>query len=95
MHNPRIVGLQIKHVLCDVTWGDGDSLTDWKRAATLAGNEILDINPNINIIIPSRILGDFQDIAESPVELKIKNKVIYCSKIKPYDYRNGNNDLFR
>lgn len=67
MHNPRVIAIQLRHNITDATWGDGNVLTDWKRAATFAGNEILDINPNINIIIPSITVGDFRMISQSPI----------------------------
>jgi hypothetical protein len=81
-HNPRVVAIRIRHSISEAAWGNGDVLTDWKRAATFVGNEILDINPNINIIIPSYERGDLRSMAESPIELKSKNKLIYSTKIR-------------
>ena len=33
IHNPRVVAIQIRHSISGAAWGNGDVLTDWKRAA--------------------------------------------------------------
>ena len=37
-HNPRVMAIELFHDILGGTFGDGNVLTDWKKAATLVGN---------------------------------------------------------
>jgi len=72
------------------TWGDGGP-TDWARAATEAGNAVLDINPNWLIVVEgiSNYDGDnywwggnLQGVADHPIVLDTTNQLVYS----PHDY---------
>ena len=60
------------------SWGDGNILTDWRRAAILGGNEMLAINPNVLIMVGGIFYQlDLTDVKYSPIDLNIPNKLVY------------------
>lgn len=60
------------------SWGDGNLLTDWHRAATIAGNEILSVNPNLLIMVGGIFYQlDLTDVRYSPIRLDVPNKLVY------------------
>jgi endoglucanase len=72
-------------------WGCGDPQLDWQAAATRAGNAVLDVNPELLIIVEGveSYDNDFtwwgsnlQGVASKPVILNIKNRVVYS----PHEY---------
>ena len=89
------MAIELFHDILGGTFGDGNVLTDWKKAATLVGNQILDLNPNINIIVTNNENGDLRNFVDNPIELKEKNKVIYSGKIKSFEYKASNIQQFR
>src|SRR5262249_37906773 len=73
------------------TWGDGNSLTDWRLAAERAGNAILAANPNWLILVQGVQFyngdqywwgGQLQGAALYPVRLSRPDKLVYS----PHDY---------
>jgi len=68
------------------TWGDGNVETDWKMAATIAGNKILKINPDLLIIVEGlNYAMDFDPIYSFPLELSIPNRLVYSSHWYSWD----------
>ena len=72
------------------TWGDGGA-TDWARAATEAGNAVLDINPDWLIVVEGIDSydgdnywwgGNLQGVADYPITLDVDNRLVYS----PHDY---------
>lgn len=68
------------------TWGSGQPFTDWRLAATKAGEAILAVNPNWLIVVEGIDWADhFYEqahrqsggIVEYPVQLTVANKVVY------------------
>ncbi|MES2746188.1 MAG: cellulase family glycosylhydrolase [Bdellovibrionota bacterium] len=70
-------------------WGSGDS-NDWARAAERAGNEILDDNPNVLIIVEGinwagtiGLLGGYRPhlmkVLDRAVQLKIPGRLVYAA----------------
>lgn len=54
--NPLVVAFDIRNEPHDVparhmTWGDGNPATDWAYAAERAGDAILDVNPDLLIVV--------------------------------------------
>jgi len=54
--NPMVVAFDLRNEIRKTpeltpSWGDGNLLTDWRRAATICGNEILAVNPNLLIMV--------------------------------------------
>ncbi|HLH75029.1 MAG TPA: cellulase family glycosylhydrolase, partial [Chloroflexota bacterium] len=79
------------------TWGSGNPKTDWAMAAEMAGNAILDVNPNWLIFVEGieKITdkddnpldwtwqgGELIPAGSRPIHLKIANRVVYS----PHDY---------
>ncbi|MCG9697927.1 cellulase family glycosylhydrolase [Shewanella sp. Isolate11] len=62
------------------TWGSGDAKTDWKAAATKAGNLILKQNPNLLIMIGGlRWQVDLTEVKTKPVKLDTPHKLVYVA----------------
>lgn len=52
--------------------------TDWKLAATLAGNEVLRRNPNSLVIVEGMNYANVLSmVKEEPVTLDVPNKLVY------------------
>ncbi len=73
------------------TWGDGSMTTDWRAAATRAGDAILAVNPDLLIIVEGveKVGSDFywwggnlRGAGAAPVELAVPGRVVYS----PHDY---------
>ena len=59
-------------------WGNGNPNTDWKLAATQAGNEVLKKNPGQLIIVEGlSYANQMTMIKDSPIKLDVPNKLIY------------------
>jgi endoglucanase len=76
------------------TWGTGDAATDWRLAATRAGNAILAVNPHVLIFVQGVERsgddwywwgGNFLDARSSPVQLDVPGRLVYS----PHDYGPG------
>jgi endoglucanase len=96
-HHPAVVGFELHNAPYDlastgvsVTWGDGGP-TDWKAAATRAGNAILAINPALLIFVDGIQHvdaeqywwgGNLQAVRAKPVTLTVPNRVVYA----PHEY---------
>jgi endoglucanase len=73
-------------------WGCGTTATDWRAAATRAGNAVLAANPNLLIVIegverqPNGSStwwgGGLSGVAAAPVTLDVAGRVVYS----PHDY---------
>ena len=78
----------------DCTWGSGDPLTDWAKAAETCGNEILKVNPNWLIFVEGieKIVDKFDNVMDwtwqggelidarvDPVKLAIPGRLVYSS----------------
>ncbi len=70
------------------TWGDGNPLTDWRRAAEQAGNAILDANPDWLIVVQgieryaSDLYwwgGNLMGARRFPVRLSDPGKLVYSA----------------
>jgi len=73
------------------TWGDGSMTTDWRAAATRAGNAILAVNPDLLIVVEGVEKvgsdsywwgGNLRGAGAAPVELSVAGRVVYS----PHDY---------
>ena len=61
------------------TWGDGNPLTDWRAAAERGGNAVLAANPKLLVIVGgTEYSGNLTGVAEDPVRLKIRDRVVYA-----------------
>ncbi|MGH3427386.1 MAG: glycoside hydrolase family 5 protein [Mycobacteriales bacterium] len=61
------------------SWGDGDPVTDWKRAAELGGNAVLASNPNLLVVIGGlEYQGNLEPIFTNPARLSRTDKTVYA-----------------
>jgi endoglucanase len=76
------------------TWGDGNPQTDWRLAATRAGNAILAANPNWLIFVEGIEHtgddwywwgGNLANAGQAPIELAVPNHLVYSA----HDYGPG------
>ena len=55
-NNPRVIGTDLRNQLrkahgLDATWGDGNILTDWKRAAKICSDKVQALAPHWLIFV--------------------------------------------
>ncbi len=90
--NPTVIGADLHNEPHgSATWGDGNPTTDWRLAAQLAGNAILQVNPNWLIFVEGIENyngqstwwgGNLMGAGQFPVVLNVANRVVYS----PHDY---------
>jgi endoglucanase len=86
-NKPSVVACDLHDELATPsTWGDGNMNTDWRLAAERAGNDILDANPNLVILVQGIDVvggqeywagGNLQAAQAAPVRLKHPEKLFY------------------
>jgi endoglucanase len=73
-------------------WGCGEVSLDWRLAAQRAGNAVLDVNPNLLIVVEGVELhknqsywwgGNLKGVGEAPVLLRVANRVVYSAHDYP------------
>lgn len=73
-------------------WGCGEASLDWRLAAQRAGNAILEVNPNLLIIVEGVELyanetywwgGNLKGVSTAPVLLNVANRVVYSAHDYP------------
>jgi hypothetical protein len=83
--NPFVVAIDLRNEVHDfedthLTWGDGNEKTDWGLAAVKAGNAVLEVNPNVIIVVMAMCFGaDLRPMKAKPTELIVPNRVVYQS----------------
>lgn len=99
-HIPEVVGADLRNEVRTAKWGDtilplspnwgsGDG-NDWARAAERAGNNILDVNSKLLIIVEginwTGTLGAFGayrphlvDVVKRPIQFKIPGRLVYAA----------------
>jgi endoglucanase len=83
--NPFVVGADLRNELrrangVSPSWGTGNLKTDWKIAASTAGNRILAVNPNWLILVEGLSYAtDLSAFYNSPLTLSIPNKLVYSA----------------
>lgn len=84
---PGVIGYDLRNEIRKTpnhtpTWGDGNTLTDWHRAATIAGNYIHSIDPKQLIIVEGLDFAtNLLPFGTVPVALKVPNKLIYSGHL--------------
>lgn len=72
------------------TWGSEDPATDWRLAAERAGNAILEVNPNLLIIVQGveQVQGDWYwwggnliGARQQPVRLNVPGRLVYSTHV--------------
>jgi endoglucanase len=74
------------------TWGDDNQATDWRAAATRAGDAILAANPDLLIVVEGIESyadeyywwgGQLRGAADAPVELAVPERLVYSAHDYP------------
>ena len=91
-NNPTVIGADLHNEPHgNATWGDGNTATDWRLAAELAGNAVLAANPNLLIFVEGIQTyqgqstwwgGNLMGAGQFPVTLNVAGRVVYS----PHDY---------
>jgi endoglucanase len=89
--NDAVIGFDLQNEPFGATWGSGDSATDWRLAATKAGNAILQVDPYALIFVEGIGIhqgsyywygGELQDVAHAPMTLAVPGRLVYS----PHEY---------
>jgi endoglucanase len=91
--NPTVVGFDLHNEPHgSATWGDDNPATDWRLAAERAGNAILEVNPDLLIIVEGVQKyrnswywwgGNLEGVKDYPVRLKVANRLVYSAHDYP------------
>jgi endoglucanase len=86
-HNPTVIGFDLHNEPhAEATWGDGNAATDWRAAAERCGNAVLDVNPDLLIIVEGVEKygstggwwgGNLRGAKDHPVRLKVDGRLVY------------------
>lgn len=95
-----VVGMDINNEPHGASWGNSNPATDWNKAAERCGNAILEVNPNVLIIVEG--VGEFegnsywwggnlQGARQYPVQLSDPSKLMYSAheygpEVAPQDW---------
>ncbi len=95
-----VVGMDLNNEPHGSTWGNGNPATDWNKAAERCGNAILQVNPNVLIIVEG--VGEFEGNSywwggqlmgakKYPVQLSDPSKLMYSAheygpEVAPQDW---------
>eukprot|EP00927_Polykrikos_kofoidii_P027715 TRINITY_DN24292_c0_g1_i1.p1 TRINITY_DN24292_c0_g1~~TRINITY_DN24292_c0_g1_i1.p1 ORF type:complete len:720 (-),score=76.45 TRINITY_DN24292_c0_g1_i1:328-2487(-) len=93
--NPLVVGHSVRNEVHDyggvqLTWGDGNPKTDWHMMATLAGNKVLEANPDVLVVINGVCSGIcLNPVRDLPIVLDVPHRVVYeAHNYVEYQYTN-------
>ena len=83
--NPLVIGNDLRNEIrndllngLNPNWGSGNVNTDWKLAATNAGNQVLKVAPDSLIFIEGlKYANEMSMIKDSPITLDVSNKLVY------------------
>jgi len=83
--NPFVVAIDLRNEVHDfkdtkLDWGSGDPKTDWAAAAVRAGNAVLEVSPDVLIVVMAMCFGmDLRSMKTKPIqnELIYPNRVVY------------------
>ncbi|HZU81469.1 MAG TPA: cellulase family glycosylhydrolase [Polyangiaceae bacterium] len=68
------------------SWGDNNALTDWAAASERVGNAILQVDPNLLIIVEGDFYATWFGASYRPVHLAVPNRLVYS----PHNYSSSN-----
>lgn len=76
---PYVVGVDLRNELrSGAQWGGDDPKLDWHAAAERGGSAVLEVNPNLLIMVEGpQYSTDFRGAAKLPVKLKIADRLVY------------------
>lgn len=95
-----VVAMDVNNEPHSATWGDSSPATDWNKAAERCGNAILEVNPDVLIIVEG--VGEFEGnsywwggnlmgAAQYPIQLSNPSKLMYSAheygpEVAPQDW---------
>jgi len=88
--NPWVAGMDLRNEIrpehdLGATWGTGIPETDWAAAAERAGNRLLEINPEMLIIVEGILsAGNLMGALIHPIQLSRPEKLVYSGHIYPF-----------
>ncbi|CAN5232938.1 hypothetical protein BH09ACT6_BH09ACT6_12540 [soil metagenome] len=93
LNEPTVIGVDLHNEPSGAAcWGCGNVATDWRAAATRAGNAVQGVNPKLLIVVEGVEKqpdgsstwwgGGLSGVAAKPVTLTVANHVVYS----PHDY---------
>lgn len=75
----------------NATWGDGNPLTDWKRAAKICADKVQALAPHWLIFVAGLDWQlDLTGVKDSPLHLKIPNKLVYTGHFYHFSWTSAN-----
>ena len=74
-----VVGADLRNELrSGAAWGGNDPKLDWHAAAERGGNTVLDVNPNLLVMVEGpQYSTDFTAFSALPLTLKVPNRLVY------------------
>jgi len=81
--NPMVVAFDLRNEVHDykdthLTWGSGDTKTDWAAAAVRAGNAVLTVSPDLLIVVMAMCFGmDLRPMRDMPLQIMYPNRIVY------------------
>jgi endoglucanase len=68
-------------------WGGKNKTLDWAAVAEAAGNTLLDINPNLLIVVEGlNYANDLTGVRTHPIKLKYPNRLVYEAHDYQWEY---------
>jgi endoglucanase len=87
-NSPAVIGVDLRNEPYGACWACGDPAKDWRLASEKAGNAILEVNPNLLIIVEGVTEykgqytwwgGNLMGAKEYPVRLDVPNRLVYST----------------
>ncbi|HEX2991421.1 MAG TPA: glycoside hydrolase family 5 protein [Anaerolineales bacterium] len=87
-----VIGMDLRNEPYNACWGCGEASRDWRLAAEKAGNAILDVNPDLLIIVEGVAQyngqhtwwgGNLMGVKDHPVRLDVPNRLVYSTHEYP------------
>jgi len=88
--NSLVAGIDMRNELRGAhghspTWGDGNAKYDWAMAAEKAGNLVLDVNPNILVLVEGiEYAGNLEGARSHPIKLSEPSQLVYSGHMYPF-----------
>lgn len=88
--NDTVIAFDLQNEPYGATWGTGDPKTDWRLAATKAGNAVLAVNPRLLIFVEGIGIhqgvyywygGELQDVRAAPIHLALAGRLVYSPHV--------------
>ncbi len=87
-----VIGMDLRNEPYNACWGCGEASRDWRLAAEKAGNAILEVNPDLLIIVEGVAQyngqhtwwgGNLMGVKDHPVRLDVPNRLVYSTHEYP------------